>query len=198
MMRGEFDRGLALIREAVRLSPFDLGLNMNLGDFLIFSGRFDESIRQLEHTLAMDERFVPGRLRLAEALALSGHVESALAHAKHALVAAPAQPRVRETHAFVLAASGRRDEARRGLTALAAERDRHYVSAWEIARAYAAMADADAAFLWLGRAIDERAPMTLFAGVHPALDPVRDDPRFAGILRRIGLPPAPAVAAARE
>ncbi len=197
MMRGEFDRGLALIREAVRLSPFDLGLAMNLGDFLIFSGRFDEAVGQLEHTLAMDERFVPGRPRLAEALALSGHGDAALAHAKRALADAPAQPRVRETHAFVLAATGRREEARRELATLATERDSRYVSAWEIARGHAVMADADAAFLWLGYAIDERAPMTLFAGVHPALDPVRDDPRLPGILRRIGLPPARAVAAAR-
>ncbi len=198
MMRGEFERGLALIREAVKLSPFDLGLNMNLGDFLIFSARFDAAIRQLEHTLAMDERFVPGRLRLAEALALAGQGESALAHAQRALADAPAQPRVRETLAFVLAATDRREAARRELAALVASRGHRYVSAWDIARAYAAMADADAAFLWLGHAIDERAPMTLFAGIHPALDPLRDDPRFAGILQRIGLPPAPVAAAARR
>jgi hypothetical protein len=80
---------------------------------------------------------------------------------------------------------------------LTADRDSRYVSAWEIARVYAVMADADAALLGLAHGIDERPPMTLFAGVHPALDPVRDEPRFAGILGRIGLPPARAVAAAR-
>ena len=37
-------------------------------------------------------------------------------------------------------------------------------------------------------AVDERAPMVLFAGVHAVLDPVRADPRFAGILRSVGLP----------
>jgi TolB-like protein/Tfp pilus assembly protein PilF len=188
MIRGEFDRGLALIREGVKLSPFDLGLNMNVGDFLIFARRYDDAVRQLEHTLAMDERFVPGRLRLAEALALGGRGDEAIAHAERALALAPMQPRVRETRAFAWAASGRRDEARRELAALAAERNRRYVSAWDIARAWVAMGDADEAFAWLQAAIEERAPMTLFAGVHAALDPLRDDARFAGMLRRIGLP----------
>lgn len=71
---------------------------------------------------------------------------------------------------------------------LAAARRERYVSAWEIARAYAVMADADAAIEWLSEAIAERAPMTLFAGIHATLDPVRDDGRFPTILRGIGLP----------
>lgn len=192
MIRGEFERGLALIREAVKLSPFDLGLNMNAGDFLIFSGDFDGAVSQLEHTLALDERFVPGRLRLAEALALSAHDDEALAHAEHALVAAPTQPRVRETYALVLAATGRCEAARRELDVLATERDRRYVSAWDIARAFAVMSDADAALAWLAVAVNERAPLTLFARVHPALDPIRDDARLSVLLNRSGLPPAPA------
>ncbi len=188
IMRGEFEGGLALLREAVKLSPFDLGLNMNLGDFLVFARRPDEAVRQLEHTLAMDARFVPGRLRLAVALAVAGRSEDALAQIEEASAMAPLQPRVRETRAFVLAATGRCDEARRELEALAGERRLRYVSAWEIARAYAVMADVEPALRWLQAAIDERAPMTLFAGVHPALDAIRADPRLLPILRRGGIP----------
>ncbi|MBK6805731.1 MAG: winged helix-turn-helix domain-containing protein [Betaproteobacteria bacterium] len=188
MMLGEFDRGLDLVREAVRLDPFDLGLAMNLGDFLIFARRFGEAVRQLERTVAMDGRFVAGRLRLAEALALAGNGRAALAQIDLARDATDSQPRVREARAFVLAACGRRREARRELSALEAERDRRYVSAWEIARGYAVMSDIDCAIDWLRRAVDERAPMVLFSGVHAALDPVRTDLRFAGILRSVGLP----------
>lgn len=187
-MRGEFDRGLALIRQAVKLSPFDLGLNMNVGDFLVFGRRFDEAVRQLEHTLAMDARFLPGRLRLAEALALAGRHKDALAQMEEASAAGPPSPRVRETRAFVLAAAGRCDDAEQELASLQAERDQRYISAWEIARAYAVMADADRTMRWLQAAIDERAPLTLFAGVHAALDPVRGDPRLAPILGRGGIP----------
>lgn len=187
MMRGESGRALATIVEAVALSPFDLGLGMNHGDFLLFSGRFEEAARQFERTLTKDERFVPSRLRLAEALALAGDGDGAHAQAARAASVAPAHPHVRVTQAFVLAATGRKDEARRELAALAAQRSHRYVSAWEIARGHAVMRDADAAFAWLAAAIDERAPMTLFAGVHPALDPIRGDPRFAGVLAAVGI-----------
>ena len=188
MMLGEFDRGLDLLREAVRLDPFDLGLAMNLGDFLIFARRFGEAVRQLERTVAMDGRFIAGRLRLAEALALAGSGRAALAQIDLARDATDSQPRVREARAFVLAACGKRREARRELSALESERDRRYVSAWEIARGYAVMSDVDCAIDWLRRAVDERTPMVLFSGVHAAFDPVRTDPRFAGILRSIGPP----------
>ncbi len=187
MTRGEFDRGLAHIRSAVRLSPFDIGLAMNLGDFLVFSGRLDESVRQFQETLEMDERFVPVRVRLAEALALAGHGAAARVHAARALIEAPGQPRVRETSALVHAATGQADEARRELADLAAGRQERHVCAWEIARAYAALADADAAFDWIDTAIRERAPMAVFTGVHPGLDPIRQDPRFALAIERIGL-----------
>ena len=186
MVRGEFDRGIGLIRDAIKLSPFDLGLNMNLGDFLLFARRFDEAARQLEHTVAMDARFVPGRLRLAEALALAGRGDAAREQAEIAFGSAPAQTRVRESRAFVLAATGHRDDARRELAALASERGRRYVSAWEIACAYAVMADADDAMRWLDAGIAERAPMMLFAGVYAGLDPIRRDSRFGAILRGIG------------
>ena len=188
MMRAEFDQGLGMMRDAVALSPLDLGLNMNLGDFLIFARRFDEAARHLEHTLEIAPGFVPGRLRLAEALALAGRHDMALAQAEIAFAEAPSLPRARETRALVFAIAGRRDEARQELAVLAAARRERYVSAWEIARAYAVMADADAAIEWLSEAIAERAPMTLFAGIHATLDPVRDDGRFPTILRGIGLP----------
>lgn len=190
MMRTEFDRGLSMIRDAVALSPLDLGLNMNLGDFLIFARRFDEAARHLEHTLEIAPGFVPGRLRLAEALALAGRHDTALAQAEIAFTEVPSLPRVRETRALVLAVAGRCDEARKELATLAEERNERYVSAWEIARVYAVMAEADEAMHWLNEAIAERAPMTLFTGIHATLDSVRDDKRFPSILRGIGLWPA--------
>lgn len=191
MMRGDFERGLALIREAVQLSPFDLGLSMNLGDFLIFARCFDEAAAQLEHTLALDERFVPGRLRLAEALALAGRRQEALRQVEFAFACAPEQPRVREVRAFVLATTHRTDEARGELVGLETMRARRYVSAWELARAYAVMGEVNDALRLLSAAVAERAPMTLFAGVHAALDPVRGDQRFPAILDALGLPFGP-------
>lgn len=189
MMRGEFEEGLRLIHQAVKLSPFDLGLNMNVGDYLIFCRRFEEASRQLESTLEMDERFVPARLRLAEAYALMGQGDAARTQSDGVFATFPSSPRVCETHAFIRAAIGDHGGARAELAGLDAERNRRYVSAWEIARAYAVMGDTDDAMRWLQTALEERAPMMLFIRVHAAFDPIRADPRFTAILRVVGIPP---------
>ncbi len=60
------------------------------------------------------------------------------------------------------------------------------------------MGDADRAILWLRIAVEDRAPMTLFAGVHAALDPIRGDPRFGEIIAAIGLGPCREAAPTRS
>jgi hypothetical protein len=66
-------------------------------------------------------------------------------------------------------------------------RDR-YVAADEIASVHAALGEREAAFAWLDRAVTERAAGVLFLRVRHRWDPLRADPRFATLVRRLGLP----------
>lgn len=52
---------------------------------------------------------------------------------------------------------------------------------------YGSLGDADLAFLWMEKGIEDQAYSTVWYGVDPLLDPVRSDPRFEEVLRRIGL-----------
>jgi hypothetical protein len=61
------------------------------------------------------------------------------------------------------------------------------VSAWGIAALHASLGDVDEAFRWLDVAIEERAPGLILLRVHPRLDPIRKDPRYRPLLRRVGL-----------
>jgi hypothetical protein len=54
--------------------------------------------------------------------------------------------------------------------------------------AYLGLGDREQAFAWLERAAEERSSMTQFVRVHPYLDPLRDDPRFRDLLRRMNFP----------
>jgi hypothetical protein len=56
-----------------------------------------------------------------------------------------------------------------------------------IAWVHAALGEKDEAFYWLERAYQERTGMLYLLKVHPLADPLRDDPRFKDLLRRIGL-----------
>jgi hypothetical protein len=83
---------------------------------------------------------------------------------------------------------GERERAQEALALLEAERHERYLPASEIARVYAVLGEADAAFEWIDRAIEERTPRILQLGIGPAYDRIRDDPRYAVRLARIGLP----------
>jgi hypothetical protein len=73
------------------------------------------------------------------------------------------------------------------LQELIAARSRRVVSPWGIAALHASLRDMDDAFRWLDLAVEESAKGLIFLRVHPRLDPIRQDPRFQTLLRRVGL-----------
>lgn len=70
-----------------------------------------------------------------------------------------------------------------------------YVSPLDLAIIYAGMGDKGKAFEWLERALQERSFWLVYIRWEPQLDPLRSDPRFQEVLRRIGLPTGPRHAA---
>jgi predicted Zn-dependent protease len=90
-------------------------------------------------------------------------------------------------HAY--AVSGRRDEAMKILGDLKHRSKREYVSSDEVALIYAALGEKDQAFTWLEKAYAEHAFVLAYLKVEPMLDSLRSDPRFADLVRRVGLPP---------
>jgi hypothetical protein len=57
---------------------------------------------------------------------------------------------------------------------------------------HASLGDVDEAFRWLDVAIEERAPGLILLRVHPRLDPIRNDPRYRPLVRKLGLESATA------
>ena len=89
-------------------------------------------------------------------------------------------------HAFALA--GKRVEAEKLLAELRERSGREYVSSYLIAEIYVALGEKEAAFKSLDKAYDERSIDLVLAKVDPRLDPLREDPRFAELVKRVGLP----------
>ena len=86
-------------------------------------------------------------------------------------------------HAYAVAGEPRR--ARRLLAALQA---RPYVSPVDVATIHVGLGERDQALDWLERAFRERAYGLVFLPSDPRFDPVRSDPRFTALMRRVGLP----------
>ncbi len=87
-----------------------------------------------------------------------------------------------------LVARGRRAEARQIVSRLEKRATEGSYSPYWMAASYATLGDADNTIRWLEQAYADRASRLPYAGVDMSFDPVRSDPRFADLLRRIGLP----------
>jgi hypothetical protein len=85
------------------------------------------------------------------------------------------------------ARAGHRTEALRLIDELKRRRQTGYLPAGALINPYLALGDYDQAFAWFERAYQEKSTILQFLKVHPFFDPVRDDPRFADLLRRVGL-----------
>jgi tetratricopeptide (TPR) repeat protein len=88
----------------------------------------------------------------------------------------------------VYAASGRRDEALKTLQELNKMSEVRYVDGYHFAAVYTALGENEIAFDWLEKAFEERSNGLIFLKVDPVFDPLRDDPRFQDLPRRMNLP----------
>jgi tetratricopeptide (TPR) repeat protein len=162
-------------------------INSDLGATYIFARQYDTAIEQLRKTLEIDQSFYYAHWRLGEALELKGSFQEAIAEYEKAR-SLNDDPQVLALLAHVYAASGQREQALRSLDQMRETSRQRYVSAYSFALAYVGLGDKDQAFQWLEQAYQNRDwPMARF-NVDPMLDNLRSDPRFADLLRRVGLP----------
>jgi len=89
-------------------------------------------------------------------------------------------------HAYAVA--GKRSEAEKVLSELRELANQRYVSPYDVAMIYVGLGDKEQAFAWLEKAYQEHARRLWALKVNPTWDSLRSDSRFAGLLRRIGLP----------
>jgi hypothetical protein len=90
--------------------------------------------------------------------------------------------------AHALAVSGRKADADEALRSLLAMSHTRYVNPFEVGLIYIGLGHSDEAFQWLNRAYEERSDLFVYLRVDPRLDPVRSDPRFQEMVRRMNFP----------
>jgi eukaryotic-like serine/threonine-protein kinase len=184
--QGRLDEAAAEIRRAQELDPLSLIIDQNIGLQLYYARRYDDAIQQYRRILEMDPGFRITRLMLLYAYAELGMFREAIAEGKKA---SAGDLQNRAALAYVHARAGDRAQAFRLLEDLTASYGLDDIPPQSIAIVYTGLGEKDEAFAWLNKAYDERTPFALFLKPSPYYDPLRSDPRFAELLRRVGLPP---------
>jgi eukaryotic-like serine/threonine-protein kinase len=185
---GQFDQAIAELERARQLAPFSLPVNLFLANTYYMARRHDEAVAQLRRTIELDPRFWAAHLVLGTAYATKGLYADALTELQKMEDAVPgvALPQI----AYVHARAGRTKAARAILERLESDPGAAGIAAL-IARVYVGLGQPDEAFAWLEKAYQERSFWLAFLRVEPQWDPIRQDPRFADLVRRVGIPALP-------
>ena len=183
-MQGDTDRALELNARAQQLEPLWFAPKGAAGNFLYFARRYDESIRLLEQVLALDERADNARAFLIRNLIVKGDYARALAEYDKRPLQMPGSNAHR---AQALALSGRRAAALVELDRVLKLSKERYVPAYDVAMIYAALGETQSTFSWLERAMEDRSTMMVFLAQDPMFDAYHSDPRWAGLVQRIGI-----------
>ena len=185
---GRMEESLAESRRALELEPLSLVVNTHLGWHYFYARQYDKAIEQYRRTLELDPAFPQTQRYAAWALLQKGRHEEAIADLRAASGALGPDPEVEAELGHALAVAGRRAEARAVLEGLRQLSSSRYVSPYSVALVHAGLGDRDQALAWLDKAYDERSDYMAYLGLEPMLDPLRSDPRFSALVRRVGLP----------
>jgi Tfp pilus assembly protein PilF len=186
---GRFNEGVVEAMRARELDPLSLPLNNALAGRLLAAGHYDEALRQIQTTLELDGHFAPAHQTLGWVYLHGGKQDDAIREFRNALeLAGAADTDVQLDLGFAYAVSGRPDEARRILANLQQLHQQGIVPAASLATLYGALGESNEAFAWLEKAYQERDPQLTYLKAGRRFEPLRKDPRFGQLLRRVGLP----------
>src|SRR5580700_6329661 len=182
---GNYGEAVVEMRKAENLDPLSLIINSDLAELLVIAHFYDESITQSRKTIEMDPNFALAHNQLGQAYLEKQMPGDAVAELEKAVQLSGGSPTCIANLARAYVASGKRSEAEKLLGDLKKRSNAAYSNAPEIAVIYAALGDSGQAMSWLERSYEER--FNPGALLRPGFDPLRSDPRFEDLERRIGL-----------
>jgi TolB-like protein/Tfp pilus assembly protein PilF len=186
---GRYDEALVMIRRAHEADPFSLIVNATYAQILSRSGRSAEAQQQFEKTFELERNFPHGHFHYGLVLVAEGKDEEAIKEFSQALQHSPESPVYWSMLAYAYARTGNTGEARKILGKLIEEAKADRASWRDVAGIYAGLGEKDHAFAALELAFQRRDSRLTELREYESLQPLHSDPRFADLLKKIGLPP---------
>jgi Tfp pilus assembly protein PilF len=186
---GRHEEALAESNKAHQLDPFSLTINTSVGMVLAEGGQEDLAIERLRKTVEMDANFSYVHFQLGRTYLRRMAFAEAIAAFEKASALSPSMSRYSSALAHAYARAGRDTEAHQVLEDLARPSQGPQASWTELAIIHAGLGQSDQAFASLEKAYAQREWRLVRMKVEPMFDPLRADPRFGNLLRRMGLAP---------
>ena len=177
------DEAVAHVKRVAELDPLTPIYSAELGEIYALLGRYEEARAEARKSLELDPDLPHGWFVMGAAYAAQGMYEEAIAAYRTLETLSPGY---RLALASTYAMAGRRDEALSQLAELG--RASKVQDPFFLASFHAALGQHDEAFRWLEAAYQQRHPFMPWLEVIPPYEPLRNDPRFEDLVRRMNLP----------
>jgi TolB-like protein/Flp pilus assembly protein TadD len=185
---GRVEEAVTEGRRSLELEPLDLNHGANLSGLYFYARRYDEALEQARQVHGLDANFIVGRWALSQVLTEKGMYAEVIELNEKGLQTDPTNPVFLRFAGIAYAKAGRRQDAEKIINRFREIAKTEYVMSYHLALIYSALGDKDKAIAELETAFNEHDYLLPRIKVEPFLDPLRNDPRFVDIVRRLNFP----------
>jgi len=184
-LMGRHDEAIAEGKRIRELDPLSPVVNWRIGYRLLLARQNDQAIEAAKKALELGQNYPDAHNLLGYAYAAKGQYREAIAAYQQAVRLGNNSP---DTEIYLGAAYAKAGELKKARAILKQlEASQPYVSPGTLAALYVALGEHEQALASLERAYAAHDNQLQFLRVDPNLDPLRSDPRFQDLLRRVGL-----------
>jgi len=183
--QGRTDEALGWVKRGRELDPLASG--DTVGWILLLHRRYGDSIREYRSIVAAHPESTNARWALGYALMLDNQAEDGIWELEKLAAMVHRSPGSLAMLATAYARAGNRTQALRLIDELKQRRRDGYIPPSAFITPYLALGEYEQAFFWCDEASKEKSGILQWIKVEPSFDPVRGDPRFRDLLRRVGL-----------
>jgi eukaryotic-like serine/threonine-protein kinase len=188
--RGQLDDSLREINRAQELDPLSSVIGQNVAEIDLLKNDLNSAIAQCQRIIELDPNFPGAHDELGFAYLKQRRYEEAIAEFQKTVELSGSASRYQGDLGYCYAVMGKRADAEAILKELEVKYARREAVGQYLADVYAGLGDRDQAFAWLERDFERRSGMRLpFIKWWFTFDDLRGDPRYADLLRRMGLKP---------
>jgi serine/threonine-protein kinase len=182
---GRHNEAIAEMTRAMELEPLSLAQGANFAAVYMYARKYDLAVEQAKKTYELDPTFATGRNWMCRTLNAKGMYAESISIAEKNIQPAAVN---RTDLGYAYVKTGRRSEAEQLINRWKKLEKTEYIRNYNGAIVYAALGEKEKAFAELEKAYQSHDWFLPRLQTDPFMDPLRDDPRFADLVKRIGLP----------
>ena len=179
------EEAIQLVNRALALDPVSLDARRLKGYVLYLTRDFSKAVARAERTLAMDPTYFPANWTVGMGAVATGDNQKALKAWRSSVELSPHDPISQAGYGWIAGLLGDTELAQSIADSFVKERRESYFSAYFLAWVWLGMGNQDRVMDYLEQAYEEREGLLVQLRAEALWDPMRDNPRFMGLLARI-------------